>query len=284
MGPTIQDGSAVSKSYGLSFPGPAYLNGVQLTPQVEVTLLGVTLNRQGITETKLFERLASASPLLSSVMRLLPKWTTTFRKRRTFVQTYVLSLVDYVLYLHPVSGAVSQAAHRLERPAAAFVFGVVIPQRQTPPALTLPRLLPLQMRRHVHLIKAIAKFIAAAVGDDATPRDTRNYAILTSYNTVRPFLASNPVSALASQLSSWYLGLVDSTTYDAWNGANAYVREMPNLRSRALIPALAAALSRSASHQSGPWYLNKVPARGDHLGALSHQINSLLLSLSLTEE
>lgn len=85
------------------------------------------------------------------------------QQRRMFVKTFVFSVMDYVLYIQPLTGAICQDTLGLERRAASYILGVKIPTNQHDRAMALCRLLPVAIRRQKNTIQAIAKFRRATL-------------------------------------------------------------------------------------------------------------------------
>lgn len=71
---------------------------------------------------------------------------------------FIFSLVDYMLYLQPLTSAPLTEDCKIESKCLKYKLNVKVTQRQVPRALLVAKLLPLRLRRCIHLSKVISNF------------------------------------------------------------------------------------------------------------------------------
>lgn len=105
---------AVRKSFGLRLPSAAILAVAELPNKHEEIYLGVSLGPKGVTDTQFLARIAAGISMLALVRLVTDGWKTTVRQRLAVVRTFVLSLIDYALYLQPLSAQVLDRSAQLD--------------------------------------------------------------------------------------------------------------------------------------------------------------------------
>ena len=153
----------------LGHTGKFVLAGVPLQRVDEITYLGVTLNRDGITATKLRQRIQAAQARWSSVLRLekrlgdIPTETAV-----TFFKTVVRPAAEYGLHLCPVTTATIEEYEALEGRVIRKAVGALVP-KDRPRARKLLRLLSFSERRCTLISKILDRAESTAAGCSETP-------------------------------------------------------------------------------------------------------------------
>lgn len=78
----------------------------------------------GLTKYNMLDRLMDASNILGKIIHVNGKWHTSLDQRRMFIKTFVFSIIDYILHLHPLTANVKAATAYLERRCLRFVLGL----------------------------------------------------------------------------------------------------------------------------------------------------------------
>lgn len=253
-----------SKSLALAPWPPLLLNNSALDERDEVTLLSVSLNRHGITSTRLTKLQQAATTSLSRIIRILRKFQTSYSQRLSLMKTFILSIVYYVLWLHPLFYEVLHLASVLERRAAELISGTRIPQRQTYRALSLARL---QSHLTLQLVRSVSKLYYAK-SRKISDKASQNFEVVSTKSTVRPLLSRFPLPSNSESITDWVAERTGSILRESWVGANADIRQIPTSNHRQIPPVLRSALSLSAHHTAVLWYFSNLPVRTDSLMTL----------------
>lgn len=80
-----------------------------------VTYLGVSISTQGVTHHRLLERFTQAHWTAYKHIHGLKPARLAYVQRRTLAQTFIVSLVTYVLYTQPWTSEVEEQAQKLEK-------------------------------------------------------------------------------------------------------------------------------------------------------------------------
>lgn len=275
---------AILKSFQIGSSSDFVLNSHLLQQANEAPLLGTTISAQGITHTRLLLRISDAMKRMSQLSRHLKKWRLTHTQKRNIVKIFVFSVVDYVLYLHPVTGAVKQAAQRLERMAAAFVLGCRIPQKQTTRAVLLAGLLPFEQRRLLHMLNAVKKFTCQALSEPTNTSLQHKLSLITSFPTVSTALQQFGYPVSLSNVDQWYKDTQEKIRNDVSIEANRHQRKLPRMQAGTLPPVLRSHVSPSAKHKSLLWYFNNLEMRDERKRNMNLEIKAILESSPMTEE
>lgn len=158
---------AISKSCCLKLPFPIQIRGQELPDADVVTYLG-------ITDQKLRDLLCAAYNKMRKLLRIIKPWNTSLRQRRQLVKTFVLSLIDYLLYLQHLTSKVTQEVTDIELDCLKFIMGVHITRRQAQRAQAVCEILPLGARRRPHRIKLVAKFYGQMKRHNRTQSEIKN--------------------------------------------------------------------------------------------------------------
>lgn len=273
---------SVQKSFQLESQHSTTLTGLPLPQAKEVSLLGTTLGPYGITHTKLLHRISDAMKRMSALSRLLRRWKLSYKQKRAIVKTFIFSVTDYVLYLQPITGALRQAAHGLDRMAAGFVLGTRIPQKQTSRALALAGLLPLEHRRLAHMAKCVQKFSGLASSPTSTATTRRKAAIIMAYTTIKSFLDENNTPLVNEDPGEWYKETLQSLSEKLITDANRHQRKLPLKKVGCLPPVLCGSMAPSTMHKAVLWYFNTLEMRAQWKRDLNDKIKTLLEKEKLT--
>lgn len=255
---SVQMTWAVQKSYGIQLPGAVTLSGTPLPDKDIVDYLGVSLGPQGVTAHRLTARINAAMIMLQTIMRITRTWQTTVRQRRAIVKTFIYSVVDYVLYLQPLSPTVITRASELELTGLRFITGVNLRTKDVNRAMLLTRMLPLRARRCRHMINAIAKFYSHANREDANPRAKQNWLALSEYSTVRPFIRTAQLPDTVEEIPGWRDRQLQQLQHESYNGYNQMRRKIP--MGQGLPPIFHARIGQRLERVAALWYLNRIPA------------------------
>lgn len=248
---------SAQKSCTIRLPTTIQLNGNSLQQKQEEFYLGLTLGPRGVTDTKLLERLQAATNMLATLRRITRTWKTTFRQRRTLVETYVLSIVDYLLYLQPMTTTVEEKATSLEHQCLTYILATRIRQHQLKRASLLARLTPLRTRCHCHLINAVNKFYSRARSPNASQRDITNWQTIKGYGTITPIIRSRQLPDGCDEMTNWANTQKEKTITEAWDGANNFVRKIPG--GQPIPPVFRERMGHHLEKKAVYWYLNKIP-------------------------
>lgn len=248
---------SVQKSCIIGLRTSMKLNGQQLQQKEEDIYLGVSMGPRGVTDTKLLQRLHAATNMLATLRRVTRTWKTTLRQRRALVKTYVLSIVDYLLYLQPMTSAVKHKAEQLENQCLTYVLATRVRQHQQKRASFLARLAPIQTRRNCHLISAVQKFYSRSISARASNRDKMNWQIMKSYGTIAPFVKSCNLPDEGDALPDWKRNQVSKAMQGAWENTNNFVRKIPSGKS--IPPVFREKIGHHLEKKAVYWYMNKIP-------------------------
>lgn len=248
------------KSYGLDLPEQLCIGGAPMQNVKEVKHLGVTLSKQGVSHTNLLSRINRAHGELSKFFKYVFKWNLTVRQKRNLVKTFIFPLLDYLSYLHPVTGAVLQATTKLERRVLNFVLAVPIAPFHEARAFAMAQLLPFQARRTIAMIKTVARIYAQAVHPDnlLNTHVQRNWQAISKYATISALLRARPIPVDHTKVAEWAASLTKQVRADVWGRANVGARKVP-FRDNKHPPALdSQSLTRFCRKKAILWYLNKL--------------------------
>ena len=258
-----------------------HLNSNPLSTASEAPYLGVAINHTGVTDKSLLDRIRKAHITLSIIIDATKSLRHSARQRRLIIKTFVFSIMDYILYLQPITPAVLKAATALESRACSFILGYNAPTGNHTKAITLCRILPLKARRRIHLLNAIAKFQAAASLPSAQPRDTRNWSNLRSVGTVAALLRKSPVTA---PISSWLQLNKTCTMEGVWQNPRSAARQIPLKPLHALPPILRNQITRQTQLQSIRWYFNRLPMTTTHRKQQDPELRRILQADHISTE
>lgn len=135
---------AVSKSCGIRLPGRVTLAGEDLPQKEEDIYLGISLGHRSVTDSKLLSRVAAGRAMLSKLRRCIQRWKTTTQQRRRLVNTFVYSIMDYLLYMEPLTEQVARRASSLDAQCISFTMGMPVQERHQERTSFVARLLPLR--------------------------------------------------------------------------------------------------------------------------------------------
>lgn len=199
----VQMDWTVQKCSAIGVPTPISIQGIEIPSQDHPTYLGVSMGNHGLTEHRLLQRMEAVSGMLDKLRRVVGSWETTVRQLRMFVKTFVYSLVDYLLYLQPVTQLVQEKAENLDINCLSFIPRMPIHSRTARRASFLTRVLPIRGRKKRQLIRVVAKFYAASISNSATMRDQRNWHIISNYSTASPFLRVTSMPKEVAAIPEW---------------------------------------------------------------------------------
>ena len=256
-------------------------NQIVPTSQQDV-YLGVSISRHGVTDTSLISRLKRAQSSLARLRRITHSLKTTVRQRRIFVLTFVFSIVDYVLYLQPLTPEVLTISRSLELSTASFILGCSVPQAQSDRGLAIARITPIRWRRHRHMVRAVFKFFKAAHTRTAGYREKANWKTLKQYYTIRPLLTRSPLT-LENQ-SQWYCNNLKTESAMMWPRANRHLRKIPMSNPSRLPPVYTEGLPSHLEPKASLWYLSRLPMRLQSLRNLNPTLALLLQKSNLTTD
>lgn len=271
---------SVHKSCTIQLPTTMHLNGKLLKQKQEEIYLGVSLGRRGVTDTKLLDRLNAATNMLATLRRITRTWQTTLRQRRTLVKTYVISLIDYLLYLQPMTTAVKMKSTHLEKECLIYILGSRVKEHQQRRASLLARLPPLHTRRRCHLIRAVKKFYSRAQSSHASTRDLTNWQVIKEYGTVSAFIKSRKLPNECDAIPQWAADHTENELTAAWDNANNFVRKIPGGKS--IPPVFTEKTGHHLEKKAVYWYMNKIPY-STALSAAKPHLSHILEKNNLTE-
>lgn len=270
-----------SKSYGIQLPFQNNMGGETLTNAAHATYLGVWLGSHGLTHHKLIERKNAAGIILAKITRVTGKWKTHLQQRRMFITTFVYSIIDYVLFLQPLTATVKQKADELERKRLRYILGINIPISKTARATTLTRMWPLDVRRRRHMIKMTSKFYGKVIGENATIRDTENWEIMSSYGTIGPFIKHGKLPENEVNLDKWERTNLYKISDEVWSKGNNFKRKIPNGHN--LPPVFRQHISIAEEAKATRWYMNRIPG-STLLSKVKPTLSNLLAKNEITED
>lgn len=269
-----------SKSCGIKLHGLVKILGQTLQDRDEDFYLGVSFNHRGVTGSKLVDRLNGSLRLLATLRTVTARWTLTVRQSKKFVKTFIFSKCDYLLFLQPMTDEVKSLAGELDRKSNEYILGVnVTPQNRERP-LAITRILPLQARRRRHLLKLIWKFHSRAISSKETTRDTENWKVLRSYDTIRPVTQKTRPPDTQDELNAWVKEQLNKVHTDTWKSANKLTRKIP--AGHSIPPAFRSMFSTLAERKAAHWYLNKIP-RSQTLSQTKPQLGQLMAKHTLSD-
>ncbi len=272
----------VSKSFGLSLEQNLKLAGEPLQSKDEVELLGISINKHGITQTKLLSRIESAGKTLSLLTRLLKNVHLDIQARSSIVKSFVFSQIDYVLYLQPLTASVKIQASALESRATEFILRYKFPQTQKDRAMAMANLPSLRSRRYKHMVNAIHKLYSVTL-DQPTSKQLRNWNTLRSFDTIAAFLRRHPLpSDSLEQLDSWKKTRLQAIESEKWPQANKFKRKLPQSKHP---PTLSSKhLSHHAKSLITKWYFNKLKIPASITSIQKAALQAILQKRSVTQE
>lgn len=274
----------IAKSCGLSLPHQTSVAGTPLPSRPDTLYLGVTVTPKGVSNKRLLERIAAARGLLYKLRSTTRHWRTSLKQRRAFVKTFILSVADYALFLHPLTKEVLEKAEMLDALCVNYIVGLTVPPQQRARARYMTRFLSFPARRRRNTIQTIGRFRARVVSN---PEDERNHVLwqaIASYGTTR--FVSKQVSKMdLAALAGWVDEQLMLSDILDWKNTNKHKRWIPE--GKRLPPALRAEAAPHIERHIIRWYLNNIPAHRA-LSANKNRLHELLgaqrLSTSQIEE
>ena len=275
---------SVSKSLIINSTQPLYLSEEEVPNGIWGKYLGVSLTKYGVGDEMLINRLEKASTILSFIRRVTAQHKSSVRQRRMIVKSFVFSLVDYCLYLQPMSTAVLKLSASFERNCACYILGYTITPAQLNRAMALCRILPIRYRRRIHLVHAVAKFYTAANSENALDNDIRNWSVISHFDTVKPILKKIPIS----NIKEWKDKNITFVYDNAWKQANRVIRQVPIEKVKELPPVFLSDFPPFLEKRAIQWYFNRIRMDTSQLrnlnGILSQLLQANSLSYGETEE
>ena len=200
------------------------------------------------------------------------------------VKSFVFSLVDYCLYLQPISAAVLKLSASFERNCACYILGYTVTPAQLNRAMALCRILPIRYRRRIHLVHAVAKFYTAANSENAVDNDIQNWSVISHFDTVKPILKKIPIS----NIKEWKDKNITFVYDNAWKQANRVIRQVPIEKVKELPPVFLSDFPPFLEKRAIQWYFNRIRMDTSQLrnlnGILSQLLQANSLSYGETEE
>lgn len=266
---------AVSKSCGIQLPEHVTLAGEELPDKREEVYLGISLNRNAVTDSKLLSRIAAGQAMLGKLRGLIKGRPTTTQLRRMLVKTFVFSITDYLLYMQPLTERVTRRAAHLDRQCTGFTLGMNIDERLQERASYLARLLPIRARRQRQLTNSVAKFYTETQHPNAAEREQLNWHIMSNYSMIRPYVSSSHIPEKVADTPRWVKTELSRIEETLWSSVNCHVRKIPT--GRKLPPVYRSDIGTHLERRASQWYLNRIPwcpelrARKPHLAKLLQQ-------------
>lgn len=168
---------------------------------------------------------------------------------------------------------VLDAASELDRQCASYILAMNMPKNDTGRALALVRMLPMLERRRRHLIKAISKFRQRSISEAVLSRDIDNWQVMSTYNTIRPFVIKHRPPASQEELATWKKEHLDRLYNEYWEGINAMKRKLPT--GIKLPPIFTSGRSTLTERKASMSYLNRIPG-SPALTAITPRLHNLL--------
>lgn len=165
--------------------------------------------------------------MLATLRHITPTCKTTFRERRKLVNTYGLSIVEYLLYLQPMTTTIKDKAVILEHQCLTYILATRILQHQLKRASPLASLAPLRTCRHCHLISAVSKFYFRAISSNVNQRDITNWQNINDYSTIVPFIRSCHLPDECDEMTYWTKAQIEKTMNETCDDANNFIQKIP---------------------------------------------------------
>ena len=273
-----------SKSFILCGNNPErvfQLTGHRLEPRTVVDYLGVSLSVHGVTSHRLLARLKAAQNMAYQMSRSTQSVHLTYAQKRAMAQTFILSLVSYVLYLQPFDRDVEREPTKLEKHLTSWILGIrtqwVYRARVGRALLQLPSF---STRRRIQAAKQLQKLRLLELTTDTVIIPKRKISGSWAL-TQLPLLRDLNMELALSSLDE------DSTR----NTVKTYMenqlkldfrtagrRRIPSSTTHSLPPALRDRnISRAAQHIAVLWYMSAlIPTP-----ALRHSLEDLKLFLEM---
>lgn len=245
---------------------PVTLAGEVLHNAIEVQYLGVSLTREGVTDTRLKQRIRTAGFVLHTLMKASRQVSLSpIQKYRVF-RSQVISRIDYALPCTPFSEDGTRACKAIEERGLAWCLGQppkgVKDMARAAALLGFP---PIEYRQVTLGWRLVARLLhiiqAGEEGGRAARRDAlMAQRVLVSYGRMR----HTPMEPIWAQRIRWLQEECTNRIEEAWrlqiNKANRHkTRPLPNSKRRQAVPVLRAGLTPRAQYLAVRWYLYKLP-------------------------
>lgn len=125
------------------------------------------------------------------------------KKGRRIVQTFKYILTEYLIYMQLSSQEVAKRTAELESMCLSFILRISISAEQAARPSTLTRMLPIQARRKILLLKTVAKFHKAVKDDPENGRQRREWNKLETYTTYAPFVKETKPPIEGDEIQKW---------------------------------------------------------------------------------
>lgn len=203
-------------------------------PVRKTPYLGVTLTKHGLGHSRLLKRIIEARATFIVLRNATQARTFCPKSRRNFVRNFILSKIDYLLFLQPVTSEVLLPASKLTISYASWILGLKIPTSQMLRASWLAQLHYIATKRSIQTFCALAHFQAAMFHPKTAnqTRKQRNLRIQTPYESISSTIRTQPIKIVTAtrpdQAASEARCLVkDTAVADRDIGNKGYSRKVP---------------------------------------------------------
>lgn len=260
------------------------LNGAPINRATEVPYLGVSLTQQGVSDTRLQERIRNAGYLLHKLTGLTRGLHLSHLQRYHLFRSQIVSRVDYALHCTPLSPEVATQGNRLEQRGLAWCLSrKPVGIKDLERAAALVGFLPLHHRRKRLAWRMISRLLhTMQLGNQgnrvARDRASKAERVLRLYQHMQ----QSPLAGLGHLGKPSLERKCESVLESIWPQMLQHVnrhktRPLPNSKRRGPAPVLRARVAPEVKRLSILWYMYKLPS--PTIPVPKHQHEAIRLAL-----